>query len=507
MSTPLDRKSKKPRSETKIAYAEAQTIVEERKMLADARAAKAAAAQLPKPKTMEEARLARIEKAKGLQEEKRRIEAKKKAKEVDLTSQSTQGPTEKEAVLEPQEGEPKKQHQEEDEERLKNIQMDSTPPSPSSIPHAPHGSPKSPAPPVSQHAPSSPQWQAKSTEETPSQPQDTEEVPTKGKNQDPSASASTSNIATLNTLNALQEELKQEKLQRQLNVSRMMAQTATHDAKVMDSQKDTQESNEFSIPYAPTIGSRSLSTPPSSIGGVPILTSHFLMPPFVGPSFHLQPFHNPRVLLSKRTPLTTQKSPTLDTPQGHLLSIETHVPSQLLVTQDSSNFTQPSRVEKLRVTRSGRCILEVNEGLTKGPTKKKSKTITKDITGEAIRREHWKEHWIIQLIHVRCGMNNEFTRAHKQGVDLWSKVSIQLASLYSDCDKDEESCRKRWGRIYDSYKKDKLYLSILGNDRKISCQWFDIVDQYMSDRATVTIDAFESAHTLGEDIAETNEDI
>ncbi|MCO5593262.1 hypothetical protein L7F22_047270 [Adiantum nelumboides] len=104
-------------------------------------------------------------------------------------------------------------------------------------------------------------------------------------------------------------------------------------------------------------------------------------------------------------------------------------------------------------------------------------------------------------------MNNEFTRAHKQGVDLWSKVPIQLASLHPDCDKDGESCRKRWGRIYDSYKKGKLYLSVSGNDKKISCQWFDVVDQYMSDCATVTIDAFTSAPTLGEDVAETNEDM
>ncbi|MCO5614642.1 hypothetical protein L7F22_068926 [Adiantum nelumboides] len=168
-STPLDKKSKKPRSEQQVVLAKAQARVEERKkMLADARASKAVAKQTL-PMIMEQARLARIEKAKALQEERWRIEAEQKAQEVDLTSQSTQGPIEKEvvdiidghiehlkkiqrdknikeqraaalalekiqeglkrsaeqAVLESQEGEPKKQHQEEDEENLKNIQITS----------------------------------------------------------------------------------------------------------------------------------------------------------------------------------------------------------------------------------------------------------------------------------------------------------------------------------------------------------------------------------------------
>ncbi|MCO5586031.1 hypothetical protein L7F22_039968 [Adiantum nelumboides] len=85
-STPLDKKSKKPRSEQQVLLTEAQARVEERKkMLAEARAAKAVAKSL-KPQTMEEARLARIEKAKALQEERRRIKSEQKAQEVDLTS-------------------------------------------------------------------------------------------------------------------------------------------------------------------------------------------------------------------------------------------------------------------------------------------------------------------------------------------------------------------------------------------------------------------------------------
>ncbi|MCO5573141.1 hypothetical protein L7F22_026906 [Adiantum nelumboides] len=157
---------------------------------------------------------------------------------------------------------------------------------------------------------------------------------------------------------------------------------------------------------------------------------------------------------------------------------------------------------KLLVKRGAKRTIEVvAEGAPKGPTQKRGKKVTKDKENsaqEGVQREHWKEHWVIQLIHIRCGMNNEFTKAHKQGVDLWSKVAIQLASLHPDCDKDAESCRKRWGRVYDSYKKDKLYLSMFGHDQQITCPWFDIIDQYMADRATVAIDASASPHTIFE---------
>ncbi|MCO5578062.1 hypothetical protein L7F22_031900 [Adiantum nelumboides] len=54
-------------------------------------------------------------------------------------------------------------------------------------------------------------------------------------NQEPAvAIASTSDSATLNTLNTLQEEIQQEKLQRQLLISGIMTQTAAHKAKVKE---------------------------------------------------------------------------------------------------------------------------------------------------------------------------------------------------------------------------------------------------------------------------------
>ncbi|MCO5594122.1 hypothetical protein L7F22_048143 [Adiantum nelumboides] len=78
-STPLDRKGKEkiresalPRSETQIAYAKAQRKVEERKKkLVDVRAAKKAASTTV-PQTMEQARQARLEKAKELQAKKKK---------------------------------------------------------------------------------------------------------------------------------------------------------------------------------------------------------------------------------------------------------------------------------------------------------------------------------------------------------------------------------------------------------------------------------------------------
>ncbi|MCO5606304.1 hypothetical protein L7F22_060491 [Adiantum nelumboides] len=66
--------------------------------LAAAIAAKAAATKKPVPQTMEQARQARIEKAKQLQQERRKIEVEQKAKEIEISPQSTQEPIEKETM-------------------------------------------------------------------------------------------------------------------------------------------------------------------------------------------------------------------------------------------------------------------------------------------------------------------------------------------------------------------------------------------------------------------------
>ncbi|MCO5581285.1 hypothetical protein L7F22_035164 [Adiantum nelumboides] len=88
-STPLEKKSKKPRSREQVLMDEAMARVEaRRKQLVDARAAKAA--KTAKPTTMEEARKQRLEKAKALQKERKRLEAEEKAQEEAEAAQAAQ---------------------------------------------------------------------------------------------------------------------------------------------------------------------------------------------------------------------------------------------------------------------------------------------------------------------------------------------------------------------------------------------------------------------------------
>ncbi|MCO5580165.1 hypothetical protein L7F22_034032 [Adiantum nelumboides] len=88
-SVPLERKSQKPRSREQVLMDEAMARVEaKRKELADARAAKAAGKT--RPMTMEEAKKIRLEKAKAIQKERRRIEAEQKAQEEFKAAQAAQ---------------------------------------------------------------------------------------------------------------------------------------------------------------------------------------------------------------------------------------------------------------------------------------------------------------------------------------------------------------------------------------------------------------------------------
>ncbi|MCO5550018.1 hypothetical protein L7F22_003495 [Adiantum nelumboides] len=82
-------------------------------------------------------------------------------------------------------------------------------------------------------------------------------------------------------------------------------------------------------------------------------------------------------------------------------------------------------------------------------------------------------------------MHDDFKKTPKQSVDLWSKVATQLAFLFLDCDKDGQACKKKWGRVYNAYKKNKAHNSISGNDRKITCDCYDILDEYMHSTANI----------------------
>ncbi|MCO5598399.1 hypothetical protein L7F22_052494 [Adiantum nelumboides] len=187
-STPLEKKSQKPRSREQVLMDEAMARVEvRRKELADARAAKAA--KTAKPTTMEEARKLRMQKAKALQKERKRLEAKEKAEEEAEGAQAAQtqekevidlsGTVEylkkierekhtteqrvaqlaqekikealsrkaKEPILEPSQGSPKRPRQEEEEE-MEHIQADPILSSPMNISPAPPSSPITPFPPA-----------------------------------------------------------------------------------------------------------------------------------------------------------------------------------------------------------------------------------------------------------------------------------------------------------------------------------------------------------------------
>ncbi|MCO5575260.1 hypothetical protein L7F22_029060 [Adiantum nelumboides] len=178
-STPLEKKNQKPRSREQVLMDEAMARVEaRRKELADARAAKAV--KTAKPTTMEEARKLRMEKAKALQKERKRLEAEEKAQEEAKVAQAAQTQEKEikealsrkaeEPILEPSQGGPKRCLQQEEEEmehiqepsqgspkrprqqveeEMEHIQADPIPSSPMNIPRAPPSSPITQFPPAS----------------------------------------------------------------------------------------------------------------------------------------------------------------------------------------------------------------------------------------------------------------------------------------------------------------------------------------------------------------------
>ncbi|MCO5592735.1 hypothetical protein L7F22_046738 [Adiantum nelumboides] len=118
------------------------------------------------------------------------------------------------------------------------------------------------------------------------------------------------------------------------------------------------------------------------------------------------------------------------------------------------------------------------------------------MTTATIKKSKWLDFWVDQLIHVRGAMNDEYNNSGKQGINLWAKVATKLAGIYLEFDKDSESCRKKWQAVLAKYRVDKAHNSISGNDRKHTCKWFDVVDEYYHDRATVTPLSHASSSTM-----------
>ena len=62
-----------------------------------------------------------------------------------------------------------------------------------------------------------------------------------------------------------------------------------------------------------------------------------------------------------------------------------------------------------------------------------------------------------------------------------------------DFPKDSEACRKKWSVIYNDYKEDKAMNLKSGSQRSEKCRWFQLVDEFMFDRANVVSHAHASA--------------
>ena len=82
---------------------------------------------------------------------------------------------------------------------------------------------------------------------------------------------------------------------------------------------------------------------------------------------------------------------------------------------------------------------------------------------------------------------------HCAGVDNWSRLHTKLVSLCPDFPKDSEACRKKWSSIYNEYKEDKAMNMRSGSDRSEKCRWYQLIDEFMSDRAHVISHAYASA--------------
>ena len=61
--------------------------------------------------------------------------------------------------------------------------------------------------------------------------------------------------------------------------------------------------------------------------------------------------------------------------------------------------------------------------------------------------------------------------------------------------KDSEACRKKWSVIYKNYKEDKVMNLKSGSQRSDKCRWFQLVDEFMFDRANVV----SHAHAIAVD--------
>eukprot|EP00250_Pteridium_aquilinum_P033571 c5862_g1_i1 orf=36-920(+) len=94
----------------------------------------------------------------------------------------------------------------------------------------------------------------------------------------------------------------------------------------------------------------------------------------------------------------------------------------------------------------------------------------------------WKDEWVVSLIHLRGSMDDEFMKPQKSGLDLWTRVCTGMAEAHGDFDKNSESCRKKWQRVYKVFKDSKASMAtamVDAEDKQMPCKWFDLIQRYM----------------------------
>ncbi|KAI5065326.1 hypothetical protein GOP47_0020021 [Adiantum capillus-veneris] len=91
----------------------------------------------------------------------------------------------------------------------------------------------------------------------------------------------------------------------------------------------------------------------------------------------------------------------------------------------------------------------------------------------------WKDEWVVSLIHLRGSLDDEFVKPLKSGLDLWTRICTGMSEAHADFDKNSESCRKKWQRVYKMFKDSKAAMGMSTEDKQMPSKWFDLVQQYM----------------------------
>ncbi|MCO5594624.1 hypothetical protein L7F22_048657 [Adiantum nelumboides] len=108
---------------------------------------------------------------------------------------------------------------------------------------------------------------------------------------------------------------------------------------------------------------------------------------------------------------------------------------------------------------------------------------TRDSESPASADKHfkgaWKDEWVVSLIHLRGSLDDEFVKPLKSGADLWTRICTGMSEAHGDFDKNSESCRKKWQRVYKMFKDSKAAMGTGIEDKQMPSKWFDLIQHYM----------------------------